>query len=287
MLGQHEEVRINNIHIEDFIPWSKGRFWAGQSFKDFPELAMIFKAIDGLAIDSIEEEDKEATAKALEKGYIRKENGKLYPVVTIAPETTINHLMLGKNGDYHSVHGGDGYGTNSALFTAAKKIAEEIADKLWDYAKKELPEHLLYLSGIFASGVIHLEYYLYAEGVKDGILYALPETGCTEGIMASIYYPQLGVQYEEVMKIMRGEIKREELKDGFLSEYKIAELYKNSGFAKKIGLQIGDVMVAVNGVDWKEYWNPERMKSYGNYWNEGDVITVDRSGEQISFTVVF
>ena len=37
----------------------KGRFWAGQNFNDFPELAMVFKTIDGLDVDSVEENDKE------------------------------------------------------------------------------------------------------------------------------------------------------------------------------------------------------------------------------------
>jgi len=285
MLGQHEEVRIDNIHIEDFIPWSKGRFWAGQSFNDFPELAMVFKTIGGLDVDSIEESDKEAAAKALEKGYIRKDNGKLYPAVTIATENTLNYLMLNKSGDVYDKE--NKYAKNNQMFAAAKSYGEKIADELWDCSKRELPEHLLYLSETFAQGVIKLDYYLYAEGVKDGILYELPETGCTEGIMASIHYPQLKIQYEEMEKIARGEVKPEELKDGFLNEYKISEIYKN-GIGEKIGLQVGDVMTAVNGIDWKDYWKNEKWtKSNGENWKEDDVITVERNGEKIDFTVNF
>lgn len=285
MLGQHEEVRIDNIHIEDFIPWEKGRFWAGQSFKDFPELAMVFKTIGGLDVNSVEESDKEAAAKALEKGYIKKENGKLYPAVTIATENTLQYLSLSKSGDVYDRE--NKYAKNNKIFAAAKSYGEKIADELWECAKKELPEHLLYLSETFAMGVIKLDYYLYAEGVKDGILYELPETGCTEGIMASIHYPQLKVQYEEMEKMGRGEVKPEDLKDGFLSEYKISEVYKN-GIGEKIGLRVGDIMAAVNGIDWKDYWKDEKWAmSNGKNWQESDVITVDRNGKKIDFTVTF
>lgn len=121
-----------------------------------------------------------------------------------------------------------------------------------------------------------MEYYLVEEGIKDGILYELPETGCTEGIFASILYPRLRVNYEE-----------SEVKDGVLTEYKISDVLEN-GIGEKIGLKKGDVMVSVNGINWAEYWKDEkRLNSIKNLWHEGDIITVDRNGKNIDFTIAF
>lgn len=275
MLGHHEEVRIENISISKYLPWEKGRFFAGQNFNHFPELAMVFKTIDGLDVSFVDENDKEATAKALEKGYIRKENGKLYPNVTIAPESTFNYLAFNKFfGDVKQVFGGNESATHEQMITITESHAEKMAGELWDYANKYLPEHLIYLSGIFASGIMHFEYYLLEEGVKDGILYELPETGCTEGIFASITYPKLKLVYEEA-----------KVKDGFLVEYKISEVLEN-GIGEKIGLKKGDIMIAINGIDWANFWKDEKHMYY-NIWNESDVITVDRNGKKIDFVITF
>ena len=275
MLGHHEEVRIENISITKYLPWEKGRFFAGQNFNHFPELAMVFKTIDGLDVNSISESDKEATAKALEKGYIRKENGKLYPNVTIAPESTSNYLALNRHfGDVRQIFGVNESATHEQMITITDNHAEKMAGELWDCANKYLPEHLLYLSGVFASSIMHFEYYLLEEGVKDGILYELPETGCTEAIFASIHYPKLKVNYEEA-----------EVKNGFLVEYKISEVLEG-GAGEKIGLKKGDIMIAVNGTNWVEYWK-KAEKPNGNNWKDGDIITVDRNGKNIDVTVTF
>ncbi|MCL2159757.1 MAG: RNA polymerase sigma factor [Oscillospiraceae bacterium] len=185
MLGKNEEVRINNISISKYLPWEKGRFFAAQDFNSFPELAMVFKTIYGLDVNSVAESDKEAAAKALEKGYIKKENGKLYPCVTIAPENTNKQLSWLR-------HGTDEAGQvdkTNPITAIAEKYADKVATKLWDYFIDFLPDHLLFQCQDLAASVLHMEYYLIEEGLKDGILYALPETGCTEGIFATIHYP--------------------------------------------------------------------------------------------------
>lgn len=184
MLGENEEVRINNISINKYQPWEKSRFFAGQDFNSFPELAMVFKTIDGLDVNSIAESDKEATAKSLEKGYIKKDNGKLYSDVTIAPESTNKQLSWLR---YRTDEAGQLDKANQ-ITTIADKYADKMAKKLWDYFNGFLPDHLLYQSRDLAYAVLNMEYYLFEQGVKDGILYELPETGCTEGISATILY---------------------------------------------------------------------------------------------------
>lgn len=186
MLGKNEEVRINNISINNYLPWEKGRFYAGQDFNSFPELAMVFKTIGGLDVNSVDEDDKEAIAKALEKEYIKKENGKLYPCVTIAPESTNTKLIWIRSGSDDS--GQIDKANQITMFV--DKYADIIAEKLWGYFNDFLPEHLLFQCRDLVISVLNIEYYLLEEGVKDGILYKLPETGCTEGIFATIHYPE-------------------------------------------------------------------------------------------------
>jgi hypothetical protein len=221
---------------------------------------MVFKTINGLDIALINESDKEATARALEKGYIRKENGKLYPNVIIATDIAFEALKWYK-------YGRDEAGKPNQITAIAEKYADKIADELWIYANKYLPEDLLYQCGFFAYGLVCLEYYLLEEGVKDGILYKLPETGCSEGIFATILYPKLMVLYEK-------------------SEYKISKVLKG-GIGERINLQKGDIMVSVNGVNWTEYFLKEWKDFKGEIWKDGDVITVNRDGANINLTVTF
>jgi hypothetical protein len=165
---------------------------------------------------------------------------------------------------------------DNEMKTIADKYAEQMTAKLWD-AARYLPEHLRNQIKIFVSAVNCLEYYILEEGIKDGILYELPETGCTEGILASIYYPQIRVNYKDA-----------EMKNGLLEKYQIEDVLKN-GIAEKIGLQTDDIMIAVNGIAWREHWKGgNALKPFnGGNWKEGDIITVERNGEKIDFTIAF
>jgi RNA polymerase sigma factor (sigma-70 family) len=286
MLGQNEEVRIENISVNNYLPWEKGRFFAGQNFGHFPELAMVFKTINGLDMDNLPGPDKEAAAKALEKGYIRKENGKLYPEIPIADHDTWWKLMASKHGDIRCILGVNPMTKLNNMHRTTKKYAEKIANTIWGYADKYLPGHLHYLISIFASGSMHMEYYLYEEGVKDGILYIPPETACTEGIFASIHHPNLNVMYEEAEKIFNNKITPT---NNFLSEYKISQAAQGkNALGARIGLQPGDIMTAVNGVPWLTHLkNNQKATAYDSHWKENDIITVARNGETIDLTVTF
>jgi hypothetical protein len=193
MLGQNEEVRIENLAFEKYLTWDKGRFFTGQNFDHFPELAMIFKTIDGLDADAVAENDREATAVALEKGYIRKENNRLFPNVPIAPGSTKELVDLYKYGRDMIINDKTIKRSDSAdqFMEATEKHAEKIASAMWEFAVKYLPKHIHGQIDLFVGAFINMEYYLIEEGIKDGILYELPKTGCTEGIFASVHYPKL------------------------------------------------------------------------------------------------
>ena len=257
MLGQHEEAVIENLSFGKYLTWDKNRFPAGQDFSYNPEIAMIFKTIYGLDIDSVSENDKEAAAKALEKGYIRKENGKLYPDVPIGTEYVSDWINWIKYG----------YNVSDAkpneFMSKPKWYGTKIAVKLWQVVKDYMPQHLLSQFTIFAGAVNCLEYYLMEEGVKNGLLPPLPETQCTEGIFAYIKYPKFGVKFD--MSYVND--------NNILTVLKIAEVLKNS-MAEKMGLQVGDVITKFDGINFN------RLK-------EGDVLTVDRNGETLDFPVVF
>ena len=272
--GEQRKVFIENISLNNYLPMEKGRFFADRNFDRYPELAMVFLTIGGLDVNSVEEKDREAAAKALEKGLIRKENGKLYPEIIIGDWLAFESLkwLRSINENAEQIY-------PNPMKALAEKYASKMADTLWELAEKYLPRHLLYLSEYFADGTFCLEYYLLDEGVKDGLLYSLPETSagaaaCTEGIFAVVVYPDLGVDYE-----------MGELKNGFLGEYKISRVISGS-IGERIGMKKGDIMTAVNGTDFVEY-----LKSHAKVWGrgvkEGMIFTVMRDGEYIDFTVTF
>lgn len=167
----YDEVSVINVSINPYLSWDKGRFGCAPDFSDYAsETSMIFKTIGGLDESAVEEKDKELAAKALEKGYIKKENGTLYPDVIIMPQSTYDklHYMQWSN-----------------------KIAEKYADKMvGEYVriiKSNIPPHLMGQAGVFASlTASSLGYFLVGEFVKDKTLYIPPETKCTEGIFAIV-----------------------------------------------------------------------------------------------------
>jgi RNA polymerase sigma factor (sigma-70 family) len=72
-------VRISNIYGRRI----KEHFHCGHNISLDAQLMMTLKAIEGLAIDSLSDEEKEIVAKAIGEGYLKKENNKLYPKILV------------------------------------------------------------------------------------------------------------------------------------------------------------------------------------------------------------
>lgn len=86
---------LDGIDIPSFDKWSKvyiANFYGPRLPRRFshptviyknPNMVMMLRSIGGLSIDSLNDEEKEITAKALEKKLIKKIEDKLYPNILV------------------------------------------------------------------------------------------------------------------------------------------------------------------------------------------------------------
>ncbi|MCL2814482.1 MAG: hypothetical protein FWD23_07770, partial [Oscillospiraceae bacterium] len=57
----------------------KEHFHCGHDVSQDKQLRLTIRAIKGLPLSSLSEDERETAAKAIESGYIKKENDTLYP----------------------------------------------------------------------------------------------------------------------------------------------------------------------------------------------------------------
>lgn len=120
----YSKVFFSNIYITRIHQ----HFHCGHNISQDAQLQLAIRAIDGLSIDSLTEQEKEQAAKAVECGYLRKEGGVLYTKILV----------------------GEGANENRA-YELTKELsngyfdeeAEVVAEKIAKFIKRVLPEHLL------------------------------------------------------------------------------------------------------------------------------------------------
>lgn len=102
-------------------------FDCGHNISQDAKLLMVLRAIGGLSIQTLTEEEKEVVAKAIECGYLRK-NGQF-----IEP----NIIVIEKK------HQADFQQLPTILNVDMQEIAENIAEELAAFMKQHIPEHLM------------------------------------------------------------------------------------------------------------------------------------------------
>lgn len=120
----YSKVRLDNIYITRI----KQHFDCGLNISKASPIQLAVRTIDGLAINSLTEQEKEHAAKAVESGYLYKENGNLYTKILV---TSIKD--------------------NETLYDISKSFdaedfedeAQVIAEKLAKLIKKNVPYYLL------------------------------------------------------------------------------------------------------------------------------------------------
>lgn len=120
----YSKVRLDNIYITRI----KQHFDCGLNISKASPIQLAVRTIDGLAINSLTEQEKEHAAKAVESGYLYKENGTLYTKILV---TSIKD--------------------NKTLYDISKSFdaedfedeAQVIAEKLAKLIKKNVPYYLL------------------------------------------------------------------------------------------------------------------------------------------------
>lgn len=141
-------------------------FHCGHNISSDFMLLMTVKAIDGIAVDTLSDDEKEIAAKAIEVGYIKKQNGMLFPKI----------LVLDVKDE-------------KAFYDLSNDFAKEIEDfsevtamKISELVKQYVPKHLMKEYNQF---VIHttcgLVSDVFEKCIKKGLINIPDSRPCAEG----------------------------------------------------------------------------------------------------------
>ncbi len=146
----YKYVHLDNIYITRI----KEHFHCGLNVSTDAQIQLTLRAIDGLPVASLSENEKEHAAKAIEQGYIYRDGDMLYTKILVFTYANRERLF------------GVSAGLKKGYF---EKDAEAVAEKLAALIKASIPEHLLGEWG-FANSLANMP-------VLDAVVEALIEKG--------------------------------------------------------------------------------------------------------------
>lgn len=117
------EVHMDNIYITRI----KHHFHCGHNMSNDSQIQLAIRAIDGLSVTSLSETEKEHAAKAIECGYLYRENDMLYTKILVNSVQDNNRL----------------FDISKGLHQAFEEECQIVAAKLATLIKKNVPSHLL------------------------------------------------------------------------------------------------------------------------------------------------
>ena len=117
------QVSMDNIYITRI----KHHFHCGHNISNDPQLQLTIQSINGLPISSLSETEKEHAAKAIECGYLYRENDMIYTKILVNETKDNSHLFRISDG----------------LYNAFEEECQIVAAKLASLIKKNVPSHLL------------------------------------------------------------------------------------------------------------------------------------------------
>lgn len=117
-------INFQNIYISRI----KKHFSCGHDISNDVQLQLALRAIEGLEISSLSEEEKEQAAKAVECGYLYREGETLYTKILMHDRKDSKHFF-----DV----------SNELVKGYFDKEAEEVADKIAKLTKKAIPDYLM------------------------------------------------------------------------------------------------------------------------------------------------
>ena len=120
----YSEIYLENIYSRRL----KAHFYCDHDIANDPELQLAIQAINGIDIESLSEQDKKYVARAIESGYIYREEDILY-----------TKILVNNVSDSERLFEISGELAKDYFMTPAKKVAANIAKLICD----KVPEHLL------------------------------------------------------------------------------------------------------------------------------------------------
>ena len=120
----YKQVRLDNIYVTRI----RKHFSCGHNVSLDPQLQLAIRAIDGIDVRSLSETEKEQAAKAIECGYLFREDDTLYTKILACKQEDRENL-------FRISHGLDNEGF--------EEYAEAVAEKLAQLIRESIPAHLL------------------------------------------------------------------------------------------------------------------------------------------------
>ena len=121
----------SNVHMTNiYISRIQKHFHCGHNISQDPMLLLTIRAIEGLSVDSLSEDEKEIAAKAIEQGYLLRKGDMLYTKILVHDKKDnscpYNTTIKLENGYF-----------DGAAESIAQEIAALIKDSLPDYLSGE------------------------------------------------------------------------------------------------------------------------------------------------------
>ncbi len=164
-ISGYKSIFLSNVYGERMDK----HFACGHNISLDKKLLLTIKAIGGLPLNKLTEEEKEIAAKAIECGYLRRSGDSLEPKIIVmdrAQEELFRSL-------------------SSELNNGAEEIIEKIAGDLAAFMKKHIPAHLMNEYQIYTQLIagVRILSDIIEECIKEGFLTAPESRLCAEGIL--------------------------------------------------------------------------------------------------------
>lgn len=160
----YANVQASNMYGPRLAP----HFHCGHNMANDVMLSLTVRSVGGIKIESLREDEKEITAKAIECGYIRKNGDIIEPNVLI----------------YDNAHQGE-FNELLTFGNELDDIIEDIASELAEYIRTHLPKHLeneyLSYSALIASARLGSD--IIEECIKANVITEPQNALCGEGVI--------------------------------------------------------------------------------------------------------
>ena len=120
---------FSNVYVDNiYITRIREHFHCGHNISNDPLLQLAIRAIEGLDISILSENEKEHAAKAIECGYLYREDNMLYTKILVSPLSERNNIFKLS------------YNLDNGYFS---KDAEIVAEKIANLIKNSIPDYLI------------------------------------------------------------------------------------------------------------------------------------------------
>lgn len=135
----YRQVWFENLYTKQLRP----HFHCGHDISNDEQLQLAIRAIDGLPVAELDEDEQEMAARAIKHGYLMREGDTLYTRILVMAKKDSGRVFL----------------IDHDLRDRIRPLAESVAEQTAAWLRSVLPEHLLtdYLKVSFlaSGGVVH------------------------------------------------------------------------------------------------------------------------------------